>query len=118
MNIAVVVQRQMLQGASDQIRYIAQQSEIMECIAYLWNFSDCEGSNFILCLSQLESVEGGAPTEAFSNETKLSERLTDIGTHADAIVANLQSLRDGRDSTYFHLEVSQRAFEGFGRRWR
>jgi hypothetical protein len=88
----------------------------MECIAYLWNSSDREGNNFILCLSQLESVEGGAPTEAFPDETKLSERLTDIGTRADAIVTHLQGLRNARHSTYFHLEVSQRAFESFGRR--
>jgi hypothetical protein len=114
---AVVVQRQMLQCASDRIRYIAQQSEIMECIAYLWNSSDCEGNNnFTLCLSQLRSVEGGAPTEAFPNETELSERLTDIGTLGEAIATHLEGLRNGRASAYFHLEVTRRAFESFGRR--
>ena len=89
----------------------------MECIAYLWNSSDCEGNNnFILCLSQLGSVEGGAPTEAFPNETELSERLTNIGILGEAIATHLQGLRNGRDSAYFHLEVTQRAFESFGRR--
>jgi hypothetical protein len=88
----------------------------MECIAYLWNSSDCEGnSNFILCLSQLRSVEGGAPTEAFPNETRLSERLTDIGTLGEDIAAHLEGLRNGGDPAYFHLEVTQTAFEGFGR---
>jgi hypothetical protein len=102
--------------ASDPIGYIEQQSETMECIAYLWNSSGCEGNNYILCLSRLGSVEGGAPTETFPNETRLSERLTDIGTRADDIVAHLQCLRNGRDSAYFHLDVSQTAFESFGHR--
>jgi hypothetical protein len=88
----------------------------MRCIAYIWNSADCKGSNFLLCLTPLDTLEGGVTTEAFSNETNLSQRLADIGLCPSCIVANLHHLKKQRDSTLANIEVSQRAFDGF--RWR
>jgi hypothetical protein len=51
----------------------------MQCIAHLWNSIDCDGNQFLLCLSPLESIEGGAPTEAFTSEKSLALRLADVG---------------------------------------
>jgi hypothetical protein len=90
-------------------------ANIMQCVAYIWNSSDYEGNTFLLCLSPLGSVEGGAPTEAFVNERALSHRLSEVGFSASSVATSLSSLRNGRDSTSSNLEVSQRVFDSFGR---
>jgi hypothetical protein len=90
----------------------------MQCIAYIWNPADYKESNFLLCLSPHDCIEGEAPTEAFSNQYELAQRLADIGVCPNCIIAKLHNLEKGRDSTWYNIEVSQRAFDGFGRRQR
>jgi hypothetical protein len=74
------------------------------------------GNSFVLCLSPLHSIEGGAPTETFANEKLLSQRLADIGFCAISIQKNIFNLRNDKDSNWSNLEVPQGVFEGFGRR--
>jgi hypothetical protein len=90
----------------------------MQCIAYIWNSAHCEENNFLLCLSPLDSVEGEVPTETFPNQYELSQRLADMGLCPRCIIGHLYNLKNERDSTWYNIEVSQRAFDGFGGRQR
>jgi hypothetical protein len=88
----------------------------MQCIAHTWNSIDCEGYHFLLCLSPLNSVEGGAPIEAFSNEKSLARRLAEVGLCAISIAQNMSDLRSRKDTTWHNVEVTQEIFEAFGQR--
>jgi hypothetical protein len=90
----------------------------MQCIVHVWKSLDCDGNSFLLCLSPLNSVEGGAPTEAFADERSLAERLTDIGFSAISVRKNIFNLRNDQDANWSNLEVPSGVFEGFGRRLR
>jgi hypothetical protein len=87
----------------------------MRCIAHIWNSFDCDGNRFLLCLSPLDSVVGGAPVEAFPDEKSLSQRLVDMGVRTDFIQKNLPSLWNFKEVTWTDIEISQLAFESFGR---
>jgi hypothetical protein len=86
----------------------------MRCIAHIWNSLDCDGNQLLLCISPLDSVAGGAPVEAFTNEKSLARRLRDIGVDSDFINEKLSSLRDHEEMTWATIEVSLNAFESFG----
>jgi hypothetical protein len=87
----------------------------MRCIAHIWNSFDCDGNRFLLCLSPLDSVVGGAPVEAFPDEKSLSQRLADMGVRTDFIQNNLPNLRNLKEVTWTDIEIFQLAFESFGR---
>jgi hypothetical protein len=86
----------------------------MKCVAHLWRSIDCDGNQFILCLSPVYSFKGGAPTEAFSCESSLSRRLDDVGFDADSIRMGLSKLRHRKNSTWANIEVPAGVFELFG----
>jgi hypothetical protein len=86
----------------------------MQCIAHLWNSIDCDGNHFLLCLSPLHSVEGGAPTEAFANEDSLALRLADVGFSAGSIRKNMASLRDREETIWSNVRVPSDVFAKFG----
>ena len=87
----------------------------MRCIAHIWHTFDCDGNRFLLCLSPLDSVVGGAPVEAFPDEKSLSQRLTEMGIGTDFIQKNLPNLQSLKKMTWTDLNISQLAFESFGR---
>jgi hypothetical protein len=60
-------------------------------------------------------MEGGAPTEAFANETALAERLADVGFGTLSIRKNIFDLRNEKDTNWSNLEVAPDVFESFGR---
>jgi hypothetical protein len=86
----------------------------MRCIAHIWNSFDCDGNHFLLCLSPLDSVVGGAPVEAFRDEKSLSKRLADLGVRPAFIQKNLPNLQNLKEMTWTDIEIFQLAFESFG----
>jgi hypothetical protein len=86
----------------------------MQCIVHVWKSLDCDGNCFLLCVSPLNSIEGGAPIEAFADERSLAERLAAIGFSAICIRKNIFNLRNDRDANWSNLEVPNGVFERFG----
>ncbi len=89
----------------------------MRCIAHMWSSTDCDGNHFLLCLSPLCSILGGAPVEAFTNKKSLALRLAEIGCKAESIVRNIAHLGSSTDDTWSYVEVPLLVFEGFGKRF-
>jgi hypothetical protein len=85
----------------------------MRCIAHIWNSLDCDGNQFLLCLSPLDSTTDGAPIEAFRNEKALSRRLSGMGIAAATINDTLSKLRHRKDITWTNIEIPEDAFEDF-----
>jgi hypothetical protein len=86
----------------------------MQCIVHVWKSLDCDGNCFLLCVSPLNSVEGGAPIEAFADERSLAGRLAEIGFSAMCIRKNIFNLRNDRYANWSNLEVPTGVFERFG----
>jgi hypothetical protein len=82
----------------------------VQCIAHLWNSIDRDGNYFLLSLNPLDSVAGGAPTEAFANEKSLALRLVDLGFCVNSIQKNMSGLKDRKETVWSTVSVPPDVF--------
>jgi hypothetical protein len=87
----------------------------MTCIFHIWRSGDRDRPGFVMRLFPLYEREERRSVEVFPDEAALEQRLVELGFPKHYLATTFSNLRRGQDAMWTNIEITQAAFEGFGR---